>query len=260
MTTLTTDRQVRSGPDYWLRGFTSMLRFEVINLRTFLGFAFVIQLLMGAGAALMYGYYFGDLSAAQQTFLVTGIPALALIPIGFVMVPSTIEERRLRDTYDYIWSLPVPRLASALASFTIFTTLAVPGTVVALVAGSAIYHIQLQVSWAIVPAMLLTSAVSTSVGYAMGHAIAEPRVTNLIGNVLIFLVLLFSPIVVPITQFPDWWASVHHVLPFWHMAVVIRAGLTQGMLTTSVTVSYLVLLAWTLGSWLLAGWVVGRRR
>jgi ABC-2 type transport system permease protein len=76
---------------------------------------------------------------------------------------------------------------------------------------------------------------------------------------MIFPVLLFSPFVVPIGQFPGWWAAVHHVLPFWHMAVVIRAGLTVGVITTSVTTSYQVLVARTAVSWLVAGWVIGRR-
>jgi ABC-type polysaccharide/polyol phosphate export permease len=73
-------------------------------------------------------------------------------------------------------------------------------------------------------------------------------------------VLLFSPIVVAIDQFPDWWATVHRILPFWHMSVIIRAGLTDGLVTTSVVTSYLVVIAWTVVSWLIAAWVVGRRR
>jgi ABC-2 type transport system permease protein len=75
-----------------------------------------------------------------------------------------------------------------------------------------------------------------------------------------FLVLLFSPIVVAIDQFPDWWAAVHRILPFWHMSVVIRAGLTEGMVASSVTVSYGALMAWGVAAWLVAAWVVGRRR
>lgn len=250
---------VHSGPVYWLRGYRSMLRFETKNLRAYLTIGLVIQVFMGAGMAVMYGFYFGDLSPEQRTFLVTGIPALALVPIGFVMVPSAIMEHKLRDTYDYVWSLPVPRLSSAMATFTIFTALAIPGTAIALIIASVVHGVDLQVSWAVVPAILLTSALATSVGYALGHSVPEPRVTNLITNLVIFLVLLFSPIVVPIEQFPDWWEAVHRVLPFWHMSVVIRAGLTEGMITSSVAASYVVLLIWCLVSWLVTAWVIGRR-
>ena len=100
---------------------------------------------------------------------------------------------------------------------------------------------------------------ATSVGFAFGHAIPEPRITNLLTNLIIFLVLLFSPIVVSIDQFPEWWAAIQRVLPFYHMANVIRAGLSRG-LVDSVATSWTVLTAWTLASWALASWVVGRRR
>lgn len=251
---------VRSGWKHWRHSYLSMIRFEMRNLHTYLTIGLALQVLLGAGMALMYGYYFGDLEPAQQAFLVTGIPTLALIPIGFVMVPSAIAEHRLRDTYDYVWSLPVPRMSSALATFTIFSLLAIPGTVIALLVASLTYSVDLQVSWSVVPAVLLTSAMATSVGYAIGHATPEPRVVNLFTNTVLFLVLLFSPIVTAIEMFPDWWAVIHRILPFWHMAVVVRASLTEAATGYSLVASYFVLVAWSVAASMLTAVVVGRRR
>lgn len=236
-----------------------MLHFEVLNLRLWLSLALIIQILMSAGMVYMYGFYFGDLPAEAQAFLVSGVPALALVPIGFVVVPNIIMQHKFRDTYDFVWSLPVPRLASAAATFTIASLLALPGTAIAVTVASLTYDIDLAVNWRVVPAVLLVSLMATSVGYAFGHAVPDPRVANLLTNLIIFLVLLFSPIVVPIELFPEWWASVHRLLPFWHMAVVIRDGLTEGLVTSSAAASYLILSIWTLGGWTLTAWVVGRR-
>jgi ABC-2 type transport system permease protein len=259
-TTAISDVAVRSGSDFWLDGYKSMLRFEMRNLRSYLTIGLAIQIFLGAGMALMYGFYFGDVDAMQRTFLVTGIPTLALVPIGFVMVPNAIMEHKLRDTYDYVWSLPVPRTGSALATSTIFTLLAIPGTAIALVIASLSYDVEIRVSWTVVPAVLFIAAIATSVGFALGHVVPEPRVISLITNALLFLVLLFSPIVVSIEQFPDWWATTHRILPFWHMSVVIRAGLTEGLVTSSVAASYLALGAWGVLSCLVAARAVGRRR
>lgn len=250
---------VRSGLGYWLAGYRNMLRFEIGNLRIYLMLAAVIQLLMGAGMAYMYGFYLGDLPPIAQAFLVSGIPALAIIPIGFVMVPNSIMTHKLGGTYDFVLSLPTPRAAAAAATFTVFTALSLPGSALALWVASARYGVELTVSWTVVPAVILASLMSASVGYGLGHAIPDPRFTNLITNLVVFLVLLFSPIVVPITQFPTWWADVHQVLPFYHMAVVIRGGLTVG-LEDAVGRSYVVLGVWTLASWIVAGWAVARRR
>ncbi|MEA2002262.1 MAG: ABC transporter permease [Actinomycetota bacterium] len=250
---------VRSGWSYWFDSYLAMVRFELINLRIFLASAMLVQVLTGAGMAYMYGFYMGDIPATAQLFIVTGIPALALVPIGLVMVPGSIMIHKIRDTYDFVWSLPVPRMTSAAATFTVFTGLALPGTIISLLLADLYYGVDLAWSWSLIPALLLTSLMSTSVGFGMAHAIPEPRFTNLLTNIVIFMAILFAPIVVPIAQFPDWWASVHRVLPFYHMAQVIRDSLSNG-LVESVGTSWAVLGAWIVGAWLLAGWVVGRRK
>lgn len=248
----------RSGIQHFARSYRAMIRFELVNLRDFLIFAVVIQSLMGAGMGIMYGFYFGDLPAQAITFLVSGIPALALFPIGFLMVPGAISDLKWEETYDFIWSLPVPRMASAMASFTVFTALAIPGTIASLLISVLVYDVELQPSWWILPAALLSAAMATSIGYAMGHGIKRPDVTNLLTNLLVFVVLMFSPIVVPIELFPDWLAVVHRVLPFWHMANLIRSGLTDG-LVDGVAWSYAVAGLWTLGAAWVAGRVITRR-
>jgi ABC-2 type transport system permease protein len=251
--------QVRSGLRYWSDAYRSMLRFEVASLRTELGLAMIIQILMGGGMAFMYGFYLGDIPPEAKLFLVSGIPALAMVPIGLVLVPNMIMSHKFRDTYDFVWSLPVPRIAAGAATFTVYTLLGIPGTALSLVIAEWYYHVGLSVSWAIVPAFLLTSLMATSVGFALGHAVPNPRITNLITNLIIFLALLFAPIVVPIEIFPEWWAAVNRALPFWHMAVVLRAGLTQGLVTSSVAASYWALSAWAVASTALSAWAVARR-
>jgi ABC-2 type transport system permease protein len=250
---------VHRGLEYWLASYRAMLRFEVINLRVYLAIALLVQILMGAGMAIMYGFYLGDLSPRGQLWIVTGIPALAIFPIGFVVVPNVIIQHKLQDTYDFVWSLPVPRMASAAATFTIFTLLSIPGALVALGVAWWRYDVDLTFSWAVIPALLAVSLMATSVGFGVGNAIPDPRVTNLLLNVLVFSVLLFTPIVVPIDLFPGWLAGFHRVLPFWHMANVLRDSISTG-LVDGVATSYGVVALWTVVSWAVASWVVGRRK
>lgn len=241
---------VVSGPRWWLRSYFAMMRFDIRGLGQWLMIGVVFQILMGAGMAIMYSFYLGEVPEVVKTFLATGVPALALIPIGFLMVPNMVGQQRL--------ALPVPRLAAAASTFTVFTSLALPGVATGLGVGVWYYGVDLQVSWKVVPAVLLTSLMATSVGFGMAHGVKNPVVINFITNMVVFFVLLFSPIVVPIEQFPAWLASVHRVLPFYHMAVVIRDGLSTG-LVADVARSYLVLGLWTVAGWTATAWVVGRR-
>jgi ABC-2 type transport system permease protein len=250
---------VRRGPSHWVRGYLAMLRFDVVNLRDFLLFFLVIQVLMGAGMAVIYGFYFEQVPPIAATYIATGAPVLAIIPVGMALVPSTVAQYKYDQTYDFLWSLPVPRLATAASNLTIFTLLTVPGFVVTLLVAAWRYDIDLAVSPSIVPAVFLTTLMAVSVGWGAAHAVPDPRITNLLVNIVIFVVLLFSPIAFPIENFPGWLAAAHRVLPFWAMANVVRAALTDG-LVEELARHYVVLTAWTLAAWATAAWVVGRRR
>lgn len=257
--TARTDALIRRGRGYWWSSFVSMLRFDLTSLRESLLMVALLQLLMGAGMSIIYGFYFDEIPKLAATFIVTGAPTLAIVPVGMALVPGVVMQHRLDETYDFLWSLPVPRLTIAASNFVLFTGLALPGVVLSLVVAAWRYNIDLAVSWSVIPAVLLAALMANSVGFGFAHAISEPRLTNLIVNMIIFLVLLFSPVAFPISNFPDWFASVHRVLPFFHMANIIRGGLTEGIVT-DLPLSYLVVGLWMFGSWALVAWVVGRRR
>jgi ABC-2 type transport system permease protein len=123
-----------------------------------------------------------------------------------------------RGSWDFIWSLPAPRSAAVVSTFTAFTAMAIPGIVIALAAGERRHRQR-----------------------------------------AIFVVLLYSPMIFPITQLPSWLAVLHRALPIYCAAQVLRASVISG-LVTGVTVAYAVLAAWTAAAWAATAWVVARRR
>ena len=250
--------ELRSGFPYWMDSLRSMLRYDWGGMRPWVGMMVVIQTMMGAGMVLMYGFFYPQITTTTALYIATGAPTLALIPLGFVMVPNAVMMDKLHGTFDYVWSMPVPRSAHAVSTFSLFTVLAVPGMVLALLVAIWRYGIHLSLSPVLIPAVLLCALMSVTVGYALALAVKNPLVTNVIVNALIFVVLLFSPIVYPASQLPRWLYDVHRVLPFESMATVMRAGLTTG-LATDVGLSFLVLGVWAAAGCAGTAWVVGRR-
>jgi len=249
----------RSGVGYWLASLRAMIRFDLGQARQWAGMMLLFQTLMGAGMAVMYGFFYPKISHSTALYITTGTPTLALVPLGFALVPLNVATERIQGTFDFIWSLPVPRSAQAAATFLLFTLLSLPGAVLALVVASWRYGVALSVSPLIVPGAVLCALMAISVGYGMALAISNPLLVNLITNALIFVVLLFSPVVFPASHFPGWLLAADRALPFYNMAEVIRAGLTRGLVTDLGT-CYLILLAWTAVGWALTAWVVGRRK
>ncbi|HEU5426660.1 MAG TPA: ABC transporter permease [Actinocrinis sp.] len=250
---------VRRGARYWLDSYAAMLRFDLAAQRNWLPLFALMQILFGAGMAIIYGFYIGHLSRDAALFIVSGSPALAVLTAGLIGVVMMVTERQQAGTWDFIWSLPAPRSAAVASTFTVFTLLAVPGIVVTLALAAWRYGVTLTVSPMAAPALLLSSLMATSVGFTMAQLIAKPLVANAIVNALIFVVLLFSPVQFPISRLPIWLADVHRVLPIYYLGQVLRASVTRG-LVSNLALSYAVLAAWTAAAWAGAAWVVARRR
>lgn len=249
----------RTGTAHWVQSYLMMTRWELGSLRLLLPLIIALQIVIGGGFALGIGLFFDEMPARNALFLATGVGVVTLITVGLVLGPQLVGNHKVAGTYDFLWSLPVPRTTQAAAWLTVNSIIALPGMVAALVIADWRYDLTFEVSWAIVPAVLLTITTATLVGYAFAHAIPKPMITQMITQLLIFMILGFSPINFPPENLPDWLVSVNQWLPFQHMAAVIRAALTDGLVDNAGT-SYLILSAYTLASAVVAAWVIGRRR
>ncbi len=250
---------VRRGPLYWLASYRALLAYDFASNRLMLGQTAFFQTLIGAGIAMTYGFFLGSVPHEIAVYIVTGTPTLAIIPVGLVFLPGLVSQQRSMGSYDFVWSLPVPRTAAVASLLTLFTGMAIPGAALTLGLSAWRYHVTLSPTPALIPAVLLVSLMCASVGYGVAHLIVSPVVTNLVTNVLIFFVILFTPIAFPADQYPDWLVRIHEVLPLYPMAEVVRSGLDPS-LVTGVGGAYAVLAAWTLAAWVALAWVVGRRR
>lgn len=138
--------ELRSGPGYWFASLAAMMRFDYGRVRQWVPMMVFIQAFMGAGMALLYGFFYPHITAIRALYITTGAPTLALIPLGLVMIPGTVAEQKLMGTFDYLWSLPSPRSAQAASTFVLFTVLALPGAVLALLVAAWRYHVHLSLS------------------------------------------------------------------------------------------------------------------
>ena len=92
---------------------------------------------------------------------------VTLITVGLVLGPQLVGNQKTADTYDFLWSLPVPRTTQAAAWTTVNAVIALPGMLAALLIADWRYDIPLHVSPSIVPAVLLTIVTATMVGLCL---------------------------------------------------------------------------------------------
>jgi ABC-2 type transport system permease protein len=249
----------RRGTLYLGRSYAAMLRWHFASMRTLAPLIMLVQILAGVGLVLSFGLFFPTrIPISAALYVSTGAPVINLYLIGLILGPQVVAQQRLAHSYDWVQSMPVPHAIAALSWYTVTLALGLPGMIVSLVVAALHYPIQLTVSPAVVPAVLLICATATLTGYAMAHAIAQPMITMMLTQVINFFVIGFAPVCFPSSQLPGWLAGLNDVLPFAHMATVMHGALAPA-LASDVGRSYLVLSAWTVVAAAIAGFAVTRR-
>jgi ABC-2 type transport system permease protein len=239
---------------YW-----AMLRWHLTSLRLWLPVLAAVQVLAGAGMVLGMALFFDDIPTSAALYVSTGVPVINLVMVGLILGPQLVANLKTQSSYEFVQVLPVPRTMAALAWYTVTLIGGIPAVVISLAIAWVRYDIALRVSPAIVPAVLLAAFTGTMMGYSLSHAITSPMTTRLITQLLVFVVFGYAPILFPAQQMPGWLASLNMALPFRHMAVIIRGGLTSGVVG-DVTSSYAIVGLWGLAGAALSAWAIGRRR
>jgi ABC-2 type transport system permease protein len=227
-----------------LRSYGLLVRWQALRLKGFLPLAIVVQAIFAFGIVVGYPLLFPEMDSMTTLFLATGAPAITLITMGLVALPQVVSRAKLEGSLEYMRSLPVPRMAYLAADLTVWLAIVLPGVVFSVLVGVWAFGLDLDVSPAIVPAVLLVALTAAAVGYAMA-SLLPPLIAMLLTQVLVIGVLVFSPINFPASRLPDWLASVHAVLPVGAMGEVIRGSLASATFPLTAA-PFLLLGAWCL--------------
>lgn len=226
-----------------LHAYRILCRWRVAQMRTELPQIVVVQTLFATGAAIGFGFLIPDVDPSSGAYLATGAFLVNLLVVAIAVVPGTMTEAKVTGALDYLWALPIPRLAHLAAELTIWALATVPGMGISLVITSIRFDFPLRISPLVVPALALVLVTASTVGAAIGLRSPSQQTTSLFSNVVLIGALLFSPVNFPAERLPGWLQGVHEVLPLTHMAELLRASLV-GADDARVGSNLLVLGAW----------------
>ena len=231
-----------------LRTYPLMMTWSFLSYKPWMVLRSVVQIMTMAGFVIGISFLFTDITPPIARYLITGTPTIILMMMGLVTVPQMVAYGRLQGTYDFMRSLPVPRMVLLASDATIYFLLILPAIFIAIIIGSIYHDFPLQVSPLVVPAFIMISLTGSFIGYALALAVPNPRMAIIATQVLLLIVAFFSPVIFPVEQLPGWLAAIHNVLPIKHMANLTRGTLTN--LDINLGLAFTVTGAWCAASYL----------
>jgi ABC-2 type transport system permease protein len=240
-----------------LRSYRLLVGWQIRRMRMFLPLGIVVQALLALGIVAGYPLLFPTMDRTTVLYLATGGPAISLITMGLVAVPQLVAQARTEGTLDYMRSLPVPRVLYLLADMTVWLMVTLPGVAFAVAIAAFRFGLDLAVSPLVIPAVALVALTATCTGYAIA-SLLPPMLANMISQILVVFILMFSPLNFPADRLPDWLAAIHSVLPIQAMGQVLRGTLASNAFPITLG-SFALLGAWCVGSFAISGMVLSRR-
>jgi ABC-2 type transport system permease protein len=242
----------------YAKSYALMLKWQALSNKPLLPLEVAVQAMIAVGFVIGISFFFPEITPVTAKFLTTGAPTLIMLMTGLILVPQMVAMARKEGTFDYIWSLPVPRMVYVMADATVWILVSLPGVVLALAIGAIYHNFSLEVSPLVIPAFLLVALTGTFIGYAIAHSAPKPEMAHLITQILVFVIMIFSPVVYPTEQLPGWLSTVHSVLPIKYMADLSRGTLTN--LDVNLPLAFGVVAAWCLVGFGITLLVIRRRR
>ncbi len=241
----------------WLRSYFLMVKWVFLSYRPWLSLFLAVEI--GIAIGMIYGisFFYPGITPEIAKYLTTGAPTLILLVAGLVLVPQIVAQARTEGTFDYIWSLPVPRMAHLAADATNMFGSVLPGVVLAVVLGSIHFDFNLDISLLVIPAVILVAMCGTFIGYSIAFLIPKPMMVNVITQIMSFAVMLFSPVMFPAERLPGWLQAIHKVLPIQYMADLTRGTLTD--LDVNLGLAFIMVGAWCIAGFIITLVVVNRR-
>jgi ABC-2 type transport system permease protein len=242
----------------WVRSYFLMLKWVFLSNRTWLSLNLAVQIGIAIGFVYGISYFYPAITPDIAKYITTGAPTLILLMVGFVMVPQIIAGMRTEGTFDYIWSLPVPRMTHVAADATNMFGTTLPGIILAVILGAIRFDFSLNISPLVIPAIILISLCGTFVGYSMAFAVPKPMMVNVLTQIIVFCVMMFSPVMFPVERLPGWLQAVHQVLPIQYMADLMRGTLTD--LPINLGKAFAIVGAWGAAGFVVTNLLVRRRK
>ena len=126
---------------YWL-----LLLWQWHRFKRFMVMIVVIQVALAFGMVYGLAFLIPNIDARTALYLATGAPTITLLVMGLTIVPQEVSQGKLTGRFDYLASLPIPRLATLASDVTFWLLAQLPGTALALVVASLRFDFSLRIS------------------------------------------------------------------------------------------------------------------
>ncbi len=229
-----------------------LLAMQLARLRTAWRPYLIVSSAMPLGIALLMRAIMNrDQVAEFGEQIVAGCAVLAIAMTAIVMLAQRVAALKESGGLDFYATLPVSRAALVLAVLISFSVFALPGMLIVLAGGAALFDLSFAALWSALPVWFAGSIALAGIGVALGFVAPDEQLAGMYSNLAMMVVLFLG--ILPTDKLPEVFGTIRAALPSTYAVDALKPGLS-GTIAASQAWDVTVLLAFgALSFWAIAG-------
>lgn len=231
----------------------SLFRHKYLFLSfTIIQVVFVLAVLFG------FSLLIGVLDEREQERMTIGALQLAATAVGCTICGQLVSQSIDEGVLEYQKNLPVPRPSILLNDFLVWTLVSIPGIIAGCIVGVCSFDLEIQISFYTILLFLLCCLSAISIGFFIALCLPSGGVT-VVGQLIMFIVMLFTPILYPRERLPSFLVQIQEFLPFLPLNDLLQTYVF-GIDNANVVQDVLIVLYWLLICCIGSIWALSKRR
>ncbi len=206
--------------------FSDLFLIQFSNVRTAWQWIFLVSAVMPLGLLFFLSFLAQSARPSTLLYYITGNVVVALMLNPLFMLSGQLSWAKQSKAFDFYAGLPISRVALILAAISVSVMFTIPGMVVLLVVGMALFHLWIVPSPLIVVVIVLSPLALSGLGATVGVVAPNQQVAGVVANVFMVLVMFLSPVFVPLSRLPVLLQVTARLLPPTYAADALRQTLS----------------------------------
>lgn len=208
----------------WLN-YLHLSAIVILEYRQWLGLLVTLTVFLNLGMMFSFSFIAGSRDPELGSYVVPGAAILALVTLGISTVANDMAQQRRTGTIQYYAALPISKTAYILAMVTANGAAALPGMLVTVLVGGWLFNLSFVFNPLIFVIIPLSAVSLASLGAAIGLGIKNWRLAGLVAQAVMFFIIFFAPVMIPLQRLPGLLQATGALLPPTYAARAFRAAL-----------------------------------
>lgn len=227
--------------------FTDLFLIQFSSVRSGWQWIFLVSATLPLGLLFFLSVVASGAHRGMLLYFISGNVVVSLMLNPLFMLSGQLAWARQSKAFDFYAGLPISRTMLILAAISVSVLFTVPGTLLMLILGMALFHLWIVPSPLIALIVLLSPTALSGLGALIGVLAPNQQVAGVIGNMTMVVVMFLSPIYTPLSRLPGLFQITSRLLPPTYAADGLRQTLS-GKIGTSFWLDALILALFSLAS------------